>query len=234
LCGTRNTFSLWRESLSKPWLAILVREIRRAFYDCKTLLDVGCGSDSPMRFLRQGELVGLEGYAPVLEAARRNRTHDEFIPGDVKLLADLFPVRRFDGCVALDVIEHLRKDDGWHMLENLERLATRRVVIFTPNGFLPQLSKDGDLQEHLSGWTADELRGRGYRVLGMNGPKSIRGEYHRIKYQPRAFWALYSILAHFLHTRAHPEKAAAIFCVKDLAGSGRKTWVSSSELNSHV
>jgi hypothetical protein len=219
LCGGRNRFNLCRESLSKPWLAILVREIRSALSGCKTLLDVGCGSDSPMRFLDRGHLVGLEGYAPVMDKARRNCTHDELILGDVKLLADLFPVRRFDACVALDVIEHLQKDDGWHMLENLERLATRKVVILTPNGFLPQMSKEGDLQEHLSGWTADEFRGRGYRVLGMNGPKSMRGEYHRMKYRPRAFWSLVSILAHHLYTRAHPEKAAAILCVKDLSGA---------------
>jgi len=100
----------------------------------------------------------------------------------------------------------------------MERLATRRVVISTPNGFLPQRSKDGDLQEHLSGWSAEDLRSYGYRVLGMYGPKSLRGEYHRIKYQPRAFWALVSVLGHCLQTRTHPEKAAALFCVKELAG----------------
>ena len=102
------------------------------------------------------------------------------------------------------------------MLDDLERLATRRVVIFTPNGFVPQHSHDGDLQEHLSGWTAEEMRGRGYRVYGMFGPRFLRGEYHHIKYRPQAFWVVVALLAHYGRTRRHPETAAAIYCVKEL------------------
>jgi len=214
--STRAQFSLWRESLSNPSLLTLLGEIRASVQGCETVLDVGCGNASPMRFVSGPHLVGIDGYAPSLDEARRNRTHDEYILGDVKQLTELCQTRRFDACVSLDVIEHLHKEDGFRMLEAMERLATRRVVIFTPNGFVPQKSKDGDLQEHLSGWTADEMRARGYRVVGVYGPKSLRGEYHRIKYQPRVFWVLVSLSLHYLHTRSRPEKSAAIFCVKDL------------------
>ena len=212
----RQSFSLLQHSLANPSLVMLVREIRCVLADCSTVLDIGCGNLSPLRFLPRAHLSGLDGYPPALKEARSNRTHDEFISGDVTGIAQLFPSRKFDACIALDVIEHLQKNDGWRMLEDMERLATRHVVIFTPNGFVPQKSKDGDLQEHLSGWTADEMRSRGYRVLGMYGPQQWRGEYHRIKYHPRPGWVILSILAHYLHTRSHPEKAAAIFCVKDL------------------
>lgn len=169
-----------------------------------------------MRFLDEAYLVGVDGYPPALKEARGFGTHNEYVLGDVKAIAGLFPTRRFHACVALDVIEHLEKEDGWRMLEAMERLAERRVIIFTPNGFVPQKSKDGDLQEHLSGWTAEEMRARGYRVLGMYGPKGLRGEYHRIKYQPRVFWVLVSIFCHYFHTRVRPEKSAAIFCIKEL------------------
>jgi hypothetical protein len=123
---------------------------------------------------------------PALDEARARGTHDEYHLADVKKVAEEFPNRRFDACVALDVIEHLEKEDGWRMLESMQKLAARRVVIFTPNGFIPQKSKDGDLQEHLSGWTADEMRARGYQVFGMYGPKWMRGEYHMVKYQAPA------------------------------------------------
>ena len=73
------------------------------------------------------------------------------------------------------------------MVLDMERLASKLVVIFTPNGFLPQKSKDGDLQQHLSGWTAQEMREHGYNVIGMFGRKSLRGEYHRLVHQPRTF-----------------------------------------------
>jgi hypothetical protein len=170
-----------------------------------------------LRFVSGARLVGVDGFGPAIEDARALGTHDEFLLGDVKRLTELFPDRRFDACVALDVIEHLPKEDGWRMLESMEKLARHRVIIFTPNGFVPQHSQNGDLQEHLSGWTADDLRPRGYKVFGMCGPKSLRGEYHIIKYKPRPLWALVSLLADYSYTRGHPEGAAAILAVKHLA-----------------
>jgi SAM-dependent methyltransferase len=216
--AARNRFNLLRESFGNPSLLSFVGEIRSTLAGCKSVLDVGCGNASPMRFLHNSHIVGVDGYAPALEEARSHGTHNEYFLGDVTRIIPLFPARKFDACIALDVIEHLHKEDGWRMVDDMERLAMKRVVIFTPNGFVPQKSKDGDLQEHLSGWTADEMRSRGYRVLGMYGPKTWRGEYHRIKYQPRPFWVLLSMLTHHLYTRSRPEKSAAIFCVKDLAG----------------
>ena len=219
---SRQNFSLARALSSNPSLLMLVAELRKSLRGCQTVLDVGCGNCSPLRFLQSVHLTGVDGYAPALEEARRNGTHDEYAFGDVKRIQELFNAKRFDACVSLDVIEHLPKEDGWRMAEAMERLAQRQVVIFTPNGFVPQRSKDGDLQEHLSGWTAPEMRSRGYRVLGMYGPKSWRGEYHRIKYQPRVFWVLLSFCSHYLRTRARPENAAAIFCVKATGGSSGK------------
>jgi hypothetical protein len=102
------------------------------------------------------------------------------------------------------------------MLRQMESLARKQVIIFTPNGFLPQKSRDGDLQEHQSGWTAQEFRQKGYSVVGWLGPKSLRGEYHRIIRRPRWFWLLISLFAHQFVTRVRPEKSAALLCVKSV------------------
>lgn len=213
---SRKHYSLWHEARSTPSLALLVRELRRALKGCNSVLDVGCGSRSPLRLVRASHTTGIDGYQPALDEARSGGTHDDFAFGDVKDIGKVFVDRRFDACIALDVIEHLTKEDGWKMLETMERLATKRVVIFTPNGFIPQKSHDGDLQEHLSGWLADEMRQRGYCVRGMYGLKSLRGEYHHIKRSPKAFWLMVAILSHYLYTHHRPEKSSAIFCVKEL------------------
>src|SRR5437660_750671 len=126
---------------SNPSLLMLVGELRSTLKGCRTVLDIGCGNASPLRFIPELRLTGLDGYAPALEEAWRMRTHDEFVSGSVLKIGELFGDRRFDACVALDVVEHLQKDDGWRMLEQMERLATKRVVIFTPNGFIPQKSE---------------------------------------------------------------------------------------------
>ena len=212
---SRRTVNHWPTSIANPALPSLIGKLQAVLAGCETILDVGCGTGSPLRFLNKGHLVGVDGFAPAVERARAVCTHDEYFVGDVRNLDELFPDRRFDACVALDVIEHLPKEDGWRMLESMERLAKRRVVIFTPNGFVPQQSKDGDLQEHLSGWTTPEFSGRGFRVFGMCGPKSLRGEYHVIKYKPRPLWALASLLADYAYTRHHPESAAALLAVRN-------------------
>jgi SAM-dependent methyltransferase len=214
---SRRVFSLWPEGIANPALPALIGGLRTSLSTCQDVLDVGCGKNSPLRFVHKVQLVGIDGFPPAIEEAKALGTHDEYFTGDVTHLRERFPERKFDACVALDVIEHLPKADGWRLLEAMEKLATRRVVIFTPNGFVPQHSQNGDLQEHLSGWTADDFRARGYQVFGMCGPKSLRGEYHIIKYQPRAFWALVSLVMDYAYTRSHPEGAAAILAVKELS-----------------
>jgi hypothetical protein len=213
---TRIHRTVWREVFHNPTLIALVREVRQALRGCRTVLDLGCGPNSPVRYLHTAHTLGVDGYGPALAEAQARGTHDEYAAGDVKAVRTLMAGRQFDGCVALDVIEHLSKADGWRLLEDMEQLATKRVVVFTPKGFLPQKGGHGDLQEHLSGWTPDEMRGAGYHVIGMHGPASLRGERHDLRYRPKAFWALVSLLSHFVYTRRRPQQSAAIFCVKKL------------------
>ena len=214
---SRRSFTIGREWLANPALPVLIGQIRKAFRGCASVLDVGCGKSSPLRFLSEVRLAGVDGFAPALEEAKALGTHDEYVYGDVRKIDELFRDKKFDGCIALDLIEHLPKEDGWRLLQAMEKLATKRVVIFTPNGFLPQKSRNGDLQEHLSGWTAEDLRPLGYEVFGMAGPKPWRGEYHVIRYRPRVLWALLSLAVDCTYTRSHPEGAAAILAVKKLA-----------------
>jgi hypothetical protein len=117
--------------------------------------------------------------------------------------------------VALDVIEHLSKEDGLKLAAAMERVARKSVVLLTPKGFLPQRhTEQADLQVHLSGWEPAEMRALGYRVLGMLGPQALRGEYHVIKPRPRPLWAAVSLLCQLLWCRWRPDSAAAILCVK--------------------
>lgn len=215
---SRRHFGVLKDTGGNPAFWEFVRQLRQTTRDCQTVLDLGCGDSSPARFLTNPTLVGIDGYEPSVKTARERGTHDEVVLGDVREADRLFAGRRFDACIALDVIEHLPKDDGWRMLEAMERLANKVVVIFTPNGFVPQQSKNGDLQEHLSGWLPEEMRARNYTVRGMQGPKGLRGEYAALLNRPKFFWGIVSIFGHFLYTRRCPEKAFSIYCWKRLAG----------------
>jgi methyltransferase family protein len=203
---------------SDPAEIVVKLALHKALAGCKSVLDVGCGASPTMRQMGISHSVGIEGYKPSLDQAIQLKTHDEIIHGDVKELGRHFSPKQFDACVALDVIEHLAKEDGIKLMRDMEKIAAKKVIFFTPCGFLPQRhAANDDLQEHLSGWEPAEMRGYGYDVIGLLGPKKLRGEYHVIKGRPRIFWGAVSLTGHFLWTRKHPEKAAAILCVKDLS-----------------
>jgi SAM-dependent methyltransferase len=187
-----------------------VAELRRLLTDCTSVLDVGCGGDSPLRLIGVTHTVGLDGHAPTLELARARSTHSELVLGRVEDMPKLFTHHQFDAVVALDLIEHLTPDAGRRLVTEMTLLARRRIVLFTPNGFIQQASEGGDLQEHLSGWTPDDLRGLGLDVIGMLGHRSLRGERHAQRIRPAALGGVVSVLSHYLYTRSRPNQAAAL------------------------
>jgi len=193
--------------------------LREALQGCERVLDIGCGVTPTMRQLGVTQSCGAEGYAPSFLEAKRQNTHDQLVQCDVRELSSHFQPGQFDACIALDVIEHLPKADGLKLIADMEKIASKRVVFFTPSGFLQQHhASNDDLQEHLSGWEATEMEKLGYCVTGQLGPKSLRGEYHALKHKPAVFWGLVSMAGQLARCKLHPAEAAAILCVKTLAG----------------
>lgn len=207
-------FSLLKEGLD-PGQIVTLLTLRNAIDGCEDVLDVGCGKTNNMRRLAVKHSTGIDGYAPYLEEAKRKNLHDQYVLGDVRELEKYFEPGQFDTVLAMDVIEHLPKEDGLRMMRSMEKIARRKVVLFTPCGFLPQKSyENNDLQEHLSGWEPAEMEQYGYKVIGVLGPKCLRGELHALKGRPKIFWGIVSLLGHFFWTNRVPSKAAAILCVK--------------------
>jgi SAM-dependent methyltransferase len=198
-----------------PASAVYILALRRLLKGCRTLLDIGCGTASPARFI-PAEKTGFDGYKPSLDIARKADTHEHFILGDVRDLSRHAASKAFDAVTALDLIEHLPKEDGLKLLDDMERIAGKRVVVFTPNGFMPQGRKeDGDLQEHVSGWNTGDFEARGYRVYGMHGLKSLRDGV-TLKYRPRALWAVVSLITQLFYCLHHPETSGSLLAVKTM------------------
>jgi SAM-dependent methyltransferase len=198
-----------------PDLYWLLRAYTR---DCDTVLDVGCGgATSPFGVIgkRPGQRrTGADHFAPALDRSRQAGVHDDYV------LADVFDEQalpdRFDCVVALDLIEHFEKPRSAQLLERLESLARRRVIVLTPNGFLPQEPFDGnESQRHLCGWSANELRARGYTVFGASGAKFIKGPYALPRWKPPLLWSVASLVTQYAAV-AVPELAFHLFAVKRL------------------
>jgi hypothetical protein len=194
------------------------RMLEKACEGCKSLLDVGCGENSPVRsFSRKFTCsVGIDGFQPSIDKSRAKGIHHEYVLMNVMDLDKRFPADSFDCVIASDLVEHLKKEDGYRLINMMEKIAADRVIIFTPNGFLEQQECDGNPhQVHLCGWDADEMRKVGYKVTGINGWRPLRGEFARIRWRPKVFWGRISLLTQYFTTK-NPKHAFAILCVKEM------------------
>jgi len=198
-----------------------IRALKKECEGCETILDVGCGANSPIQYFSRTikYSVGIDGFAPSIEKSQGAGIHNEYVHMNVMGLSGRFPENSFDYVVALDLFEHLEKNDGYRLICMMEKIARKKVVIFTPNGF----QKQGEFecnphQVHLSGWEVDEMRRLGYRVIGINGWKPLRGEFAHIKIWPPYFWSRISLLTQ-LFTANHPKCAFALLCVKEKRAS---------------
>lgn len=155
----------------------------------KTVLDVGCGVNSPVNYFirRDQQIDGLDIAATALKQQREIR-YRRVICRDIR---DLNSEESYDVITALDFIEHVPKDEGIHILAKMEGMA-HRVVIVTPNGFIPQPpDPDNPFQEHISGWKTEDFLARGYKVYGMFGPKWLRTGTAVLRFRPKFLWGIF-------------------------------------------
>lgn len=189
---------------------------------CQSLLDLGCGSQSPVeRFSRSLRYtVGVDAHEPAVEQSRQRGIHTVCRRMDVMTVADVFPARSFDCVLAADLIEHLPKEDALRLIRMMESVAAKKVVIFTPNGFLPQSPYNGnELQRHLSGWTVRDMRELGYRVRGIRGLRWIRKSDGSLP-RPAALWRRLVLLTQPI-CEAWPNLAFQLLCTKELDRDAR-------------
>ena len=193
-------------------LYLLKRELRK----CNNIIDLGCGSSSPIKYLRN-ELkyyLGVDrSYQSVLSSKKQN-IHNGYLVYD---LMDIDVLKRsFDCAISLDVIEHFHKIDGLKFIKKMETISKRKILILTPNGFIPQASFDNNrFQEHLSGYDYKEMIDMGFTVYGINGHKKLRGSRAEIKKKPRWIWFCISEFSQ-LYTYFFPKNAFHLFCIKYL------------------
>lgn len=195
----------------------LVSELRRSLAGCGRILEIGCGVDSPMKYLAADHHIeGLDVFEPALKEYMAKGFLKRYHLASAMEIDRLFATEPFDAIVALDLIEHFVKPEGFELIRKMEAVAKKRIIVFTPNGFVPQKADSNPWQEHKSGWTVDEFTRQGFDVVGVNGHKALRGEKATLRYRPRLFWGAVSELTHHTFTRNHPEHAYALFCVKEL------------------
>jgi len=195
---TRIIEALRNSRVISFYIPTLDRELSKNLVGCETVLDLGCGPKSPLAKVRGlRRKFGVEAFGPYIETARLAQTHDEFAHA---MIFDIdFPADSFDAVIMIDVLEHMTEEDGLRVLQLAEKWAAKKVIVNSPNGFIPQMALDGnDLQRHLSGWSHERMKGLGFRSRGLAGPKWLRQEVQSdtmgddllssIRWEPKLFW----------------------------------------------
>jgi len=215
-------------SSNAPNIPPLVRKIYRFFFPwwtnyvkkelvgCETVLDLGCGKGlkSPLQGMALTYAVGVEIFEPYLEECRQKKIHSDYIRADIRGIE--FKDSSFDAVLMLEVLEHLTREEGRLLLDKCSRWAKKKVIISTPNGYLWQDKYDNNpFQEHISGWSVEELRSLGFSVIGFQGWKKLRGYGTIPRYRPALLWEIISDMTQKV-TYHYPRLAFRLLAVKIL------------------
>lgn len=144
--------------------------INELLIDSHSVLDVGCGVGTTLRELRCPLKIGVDAYRPYLEKAKHGQ---EFIKINLKAehLSEIFLPKSIASVTLIDVIEHLEKEAGLEVLRQVEEIAAKKVIVFTPRGFFQQSNFDHyglggeSYQQHRSGWEVGDFQSLGYNVV---------------------------------------------------------------------
>ncbi len=204
--------------LSRRLSSTTAGELTKELSGCESVLDIGCGCNSPIQHCNVPYSVGVELFEPYLQESRKKAIHSEYIKADIRKVE--FEPKSFDAVLCSEVLEHLKKEDGYELIEKTVKWARNKVIITTPNGYLLQDGfSDNPLQEHKSSWSVEDFQRLGFKVSGLGGWKKLRGYKGLIKYRPAFFWGFISGLTQKITCR-YPKFAFRLFAVKEIEGEG--------------
>jgi len=136
----------------------------------KIILDLGCGKGLWGYLIKSekegdlGYMIGLDVSKDYLIFVKKHNIYDDLVLASASALP--FRDKCIDIILASEVIEHLPKSDGLLLLVQMQKIAREKIIITTPNGFLPTKHKLL-LESHKSGWYVKDFRSLGYKVRGI-------------------------------------------------------------------
>jgi len=138
--------------------------------DSRTVLDVGCGVGTTLKEFCCPIKIGVDAHRPYLENAKFG---EQFIKLNftAERISELFLPNSLDSVTLIDVIEHFEKGVALDVLSQVEKIACKRVIVFTPRGFFKQIDVDHyglggeSYQRHRSGWEVEDFQKLGYNVV---------------------------------------------------------------------
>ncbi len=135
----------------------------------KIILDVACGKGKWGFLIRIEQsprrIVGVDIWLPNLYFVKHHRIYDEVIRCDVRALP--FRDTSFDLTLCCEVLEHLSKENGSGLLDEVCRITREKVIVTTPNVWIDTDTEFNPYQKHVTLYRPKELRKKGFKVRGI-------------------------------------------------------------------
>jgi hypothetical protein len=187
--------------MSIQWLdrETLIQTVPSHIQPANFVLEFGCGI-RPQQFIAPRLYVCCEPHDEYL-AVLKDRfmgTNTVVIQGIAQDIVRWMPDTSVDSIFMIDLIEHIEKSEGLHLISECERIARQQIVIFTTLGFLRQDYKPGEAdgwnlcggkwQDHKSGWTPDDFD-ESWEILGARDYHITNAKGEELHPPRGAFWA---------------------------------------------
>ena len=107
---------------------------------------------------------GVEGFAAYLTPVH-DYAYNRVLIGDAIAVVSEMPDASYELVLAVDILEHFTKDDGYRFLRECTRVCSKSVLVSTPKNFVAQDVAANPLENHRSHWTQAELVSAGFNMV---------------------------------------------------------------------
>src|SRR5258708_31728811 len=120
----------------------------------ESILDIGDGQGLYMEMIKlrvkPKRTVAVDLFEPYIRDAKKKKIHDKYVLKDIrKITSKDFQDKSFDVVIALQVLEHLKKKEAFALLNKMEKIAKKQVIVATQIGYMHHLHVDNNPhQEH--------------------------------------------------------------------------------------
>lgn len=113
------------------------------------------------------KIDGIEGYAGYLTPVH-DYAYNRILIGDALELLPTLASNSYDLVLAVDILEHFHKEQGFRFLAECRRIAKRSSLISTPKEFMEQDVPANPFENHRSVWNDIDLKCCGFDTFLPN------------------------------------------------------------------
>lgn len=148
---------------------LIITQLLPKNLDDSSILDCGCGYGTLGFLIRARKdggayIEGFDLYKPYIDKLKLLDIYDRVYEMDIMSIYNLN--RKYDYVFALEIFEHINRDEAFKILPILEGMCNKMLIISTPIGYLRQgVGEDGNIHQiHQSSYRPKDFKQLGYET----------------------------------------------------------------------